>query len=76
MVSWMDACHCTNPRFNLNDPDWDKTGTFGVINQTVGWLLNMNEKWVVVSMELCEAGYARDVTEIPTCLVLKIEELA
>lgn len=74
-MTWMDACHGANPRFNLNDPDWDTKGTFGVINQTVGFLLAKNEKWVIISMELCEAGYARDVTEIPTAIVLKIEEL-
>ncbi len=74
-VTWMDACHATAARFDLKNPNWDTQGTFGVINQTVGWLLTKNEKWVVLAMEIDEYGYVRDVTDIPTSIVLNIEIL-
>lgn len=75
MVSWMDACSRFNANFNVVDPNWAENTAFGVINQTIGWLMSTNEKWTIVAGELDDNGYPRGITEIPTSIVLEIEIL-
>lgn len=75
MVSWMDACSRFNANFNVIDPDWVENTSFGVINQTIGWLMTMNEKWTIIAGELDCGGYPRGLTEIPTSIVLEVEIL-
>lgn len=75
MVSWMDACARFNPNFNVIQPDWAERGNFGVINQTIGWLMSSNPSWTILAAELDDAGYPRGITEIPTSIVLEIEIL-
>lgn len=72
----MDACGRTRPTFSLENKDWPEEAAFGIVNQTVGWLLSYNRDWTVVSAEVDEYGQVRDLTEIPTAIVLEIEVLA
>jgi hypothetical protein len=72
----MDACMTMIPSFNIKDPNWvsDKRA-FGIVNQTVGHLLKYDNEWCITASELDENGHPRDVTDIPSSLVLEIEEL-
>ena len=74
----MDACQTFRPAFNPSDPTWPDSNpnAFGVVNQTVGFLLSHNKDWVIVGGEVDENGQPRDITDIPTGIVLEIEELA
>lgn len=71
----MDACARFNGTFNITDPKWPEQTAFGIINQTVGWLLYNNNEWVVLAGEMDQDGYPRGITEVPTSLVLEIEIL-
>lgn len=75
MVSWMDACSRFNPNFNVVDPNWAKNSNFGVINQTIGWLMELNDQWTIIANELDCSGYPRGIVEVPTSIVLEIEVL-
>ena len=75
MVSWMDACSRFNANFNIVDPNWAENSNFGVINQTIGWLMTLNDKWTIVADELDAEGYPRGLVEIPTSIVLEVEIL-
>jgi len=75
MVSWMDACARFNPNFNVINPNWSEGSQFGIVNQTLGWLMSTNEKWTIIAGELDENGYPRGITEVPTSIVLEIEIL-
>jgi hypothetical protein len=68
----MDACGGTDPRFDISHPDWVDSTDFGVINTTVGWLLAVDEDWVISAAEIDESGGPRGTTEVPTCNVLEI----
>lgn len=74
-VTWLDACGGSTPRFNINDSNWAQTTEFGVINQSVGYLLLMDEDFTVLAAEISEAHEVRDITEIPTATVLNVETL-
>ena len=71
-VDWMDACGGTNPKFNVSDSGWVDKTQFGIINTTVGYLMLCDEDWVVTAAELSEGNHPRDITEIPTAIVLEI----
>lgn len=77
-VSWMDACGGVRPRVDLNNPNWpeDDKDNIGIINQTVGYLLLYNKDWCIVAAEMSEDGSPRDITDVPSSIVLAIEELA
>lgn len=75
MVSWMDACARFNANFDVVNPSWPENTAFGIVNQTIGWLMTTNKKWTIIAGELDEAGYPRGITEVPTSLVLEIEVL-
>lgn len=74
-VHWMDACGGLQPRFNIDDSEWFNKTEFGVINSTVGWLLLYNDSWVVVCGELSDTNQPREITEVPTKIVLQIDIL-
>lgn len=74
-VTWMDACGGMRPRFEIRDSDWANKAEFGVINTTVGFLLLLDEDWCVTASEICEGGDPRDITEVPTCIVLEVNVL-
>ena len=77
-VSWMDACGGLRPRVNLANTNWptDDKDNIGIINQTVGYLLLYNKHWCLVAPEMSEQGEPRDITDVPSVLVLAVEELA
>lgn len=74
-VSWLDACSHFNPNFSVYDADWPETAELGVVNQTVGWLLSVDSSWVIVAGELDDAGHPRDISHVPTAIVLNVDVL-
>lgn len=74
----MDACGGLRPRVNLANTNWptDDADSIGIINQTVGYLLLYNKDWCIVAAEMSEQGEPRDITDVPSVLVLAVEELA
>lgn len=71
----MDACSRFNANFDVADPDWPTKTEFGVVNMSVGWLMNVDKDWVVLAGELSEDLRPRDIMNIPTSIVLEIQEL-
>jgi hypothetical protein len=74
----MDACGGLRPRVDLSNPNWptDDSDNIGVINQTTGYLLLYNKDWCIIAAEMSEDGSPRDITDVPSVLVLAVEELA
>lgn len=73
----MDACGGLNPRVGYTNPNWpkDDADSIGIINQTVGYLMLYSKDWCIVAAEMSEAGNPRDITDVPTSLVLAVQEL-
>jgi hypothetical protein len=71
----MDACSRFSANFDVADPDWPSKTEFGVVNMSVGWLMEANKDWVVLAGELSEDLRPRDIMNIPTAIVLEMAEI-
>lgn len=76
-VTWLDACQKFATEYNTDDLLWELTAELGVVNISTGWLLLLNEDFIVISNEISEVpGPSRGVFEIPTALILEVEYIA
>lgn len=71
----MDACSSFHPSFDIGNPNWDSESAFGIVNQTVGYVLCANKDWYILAAELDQDGRPRDIMNIPTNWVLEVLEL-
>jgi hypothetical protein len=73
LVTWEDACGSEGP-FNVNDK-----GFKGLMTESVGWLIEKNKNYVVLSQDvhnqLTAENTMRAVITIPRAIVKKIKVL-
>jgi hypothetical protein len=72
-VTWMDACSWNG----LLDPSegWEKRYPNGSIQQSVGYKLKADEKFITVAQDISTGNHgARNLMDIPTALVLEVKE--
>ena len=75
-VTWVDACLAPMGSLDVSE-GWDKRWNSGVLQQTVGFLLRQDARWVTIGMERNAAvnNSFRTVQDIPTCAVCEMKIL-